>query len=96
MASPSLLGSDDEAPLLDDTVEGAVDYKARPARRFISGGWRSACFIIGKKEYAHSYTNAVYNIKSASECEQEDDDGDRVVVFFELVNSCRGCGEVRL
>ncbi|KAF3445418.1 hypothetical protein FNV43_RR10594 [Rhamnella rubrinervis] len=37
MASPSHLGPDDEALLLDDTVEGAVDYKARPVLRPISG-----------------------------------------------------------
>ncbi|XP_054812391.1 protein NRT1/ PTR FAMILY 5.10-like [Prosopis cineraria] len=36
-------------PLLQelDTVNGAVDYKGRPAIRFKSGYWRSACFIIG-------------------------------------------------
>ncbi|XP_011654839.2 protein NRT1/ PTR FAMILY 5.10 isoform X1 [Cucumis sativus] len=36
-----------EAPLLDETVEGAVDYKGNPASRFNSGGWRSASIIIG-------------------------------------------------
>ncbi|XP_022925411.1 protein NRT1/ PTR FAMILY 5.10-like isoform X1 [Cucurbita moschata] len=36
-----------EAPLLDETVEGAVDYNGRPVRRSKFGGWRSASFIIG-------------------------------------------------
>ncbi|XP_023535811.1 protein NRT1/ PTR FAMILY 5.10-like isoform X3 [Cucurbita pepo subsp. pepo] len=36
-----------EAPLLEDTVEGAVDYNGRPVRRSDSGGWRSAALIIG-------------------------------------------------
>ncbi|XP_030525260.2 protein NRT1/ PTR FAMILY 5.10-like [Rhodamnia argentea] len=37
-----------ELPLLGgDIVDGAVDYKDRPARRSCSGGWRSAAFIIG-------------------------------------------------
>lgn len=39
-----------ELPLLGgDIVDGAVDFKDRPARRSCSGGWRSASFIIGKK-----------------------------------------------
>lgn len=37
-----------ETPLLDDVVEGAVDYKGQPVLRSSSGGWRSASFIIGK------------------------------------------------
>ncbi|KAJ7945746.1 protein NRT1/ PTR FAMILY 5.10-like [Quillaja saponaria] len=37
-----------ETPLLlQDTVDGAVDYKGRPVNRYNSGGWRSAWFIIG-------------------------------------------------
>uniref|UniRef100_A0A0A0KKZ7 Uncharacterized protein n=1 Tax=Cucumis sativus TaxID=3659 RepID=A0A0A0KKZ7_CUCSA len=36
-----------EAPLLDETVEGAVDYNGHPVCRFNSGGWRSASLIIG-------------------------------------------------
>ncbi|CAB4316398.1 unnamed protein product [Prunus armeniaca] len=36
-----------QTPLLDDVVEGAVDYKGRPVHRSRSGGWRSAWFIIG-------------------------------------------------
>ncbi|GLT32851.1 hypothetical protein SLA2020_074860 [Shorea laevis] len=35
-----------EAPLLDDTVDGSVDFKGRPVHRSSSGGWRSAAFII--------------------------------------------------
>ncbi|XP_077241403.1 protein NRT1/ PTR FAMILY 5.10-like [Tasmannia lanceolata] len=34
-------------PLLNDQVEGAVDYKSRPVTRSNSGGWNSAFFIIG-------------------------------------------------
>ncbi|KAK9929731.1 hypothetical protein M0R45_026817 [Rubus argutus] len=38
---------DTQTPLLDDDiVEGAVDYYGHPVRRFSSGGWRSALFII--------------------------------------------------
>ncbi|KAK9929712.1 hypothetical protein M0R45_026800 [Rubus argutus] len=38
---------DTQTPLLDDdVVEGAVDYYGHPVRRFSSGGWRSALFII--------------------------------------------------
>ncbi|GMH21788.1 hypothetical protein Nepgr_023630 [Nepenthes gracilis] len=33
--------------LLQDTVDGAVDYKGRPAIRSRFGGWRSAFLIIG-------------------------------------------------
>ncbi|KAJ4967005.1 hypothetical protein NE237_018854 [Protea cynaroides] len=36
-----------EAPLLSDTVEGAIDYKGRPAIRSETGRWRSSVFIIG-------------------------------------------------
>ncbi|EOY17337.1 hypothetical protein QUC31_001425 [Theobroma cacao] len=35
-----------QTPLLDDTVDGSLDYKGRPLRRSNSGGWRSASFII--------------------------------------------------
>ncbi|GER38668.1 major facilitator superfamily protein [Striga asiatica] len=31
----------------DDTVQGMVDHVARPARRYHSGYWRSASYIIG-------------------------------------------------
>ena len=34
-------------PLLDDGVDGVVDYKNGPVLRSKSGGWRSAIFIIG-------------------------------------------------
>ncbi|KAL3735808.1 hypothetical protein ACJRO7_024868 [Eucalyptus globulus] len=41
-------GSDDaQTPLLQDAVDGAVDYGGRPVARSASGGWRSAGFIIG-------------------------------------------------
>ncbi|KAJ4964843.1 hypothetical protein NE237_016692 [Protea cynaroides] len=36
-----------EVPLLIDTVEGAIDYKGRPAIRSETGKWRSSVFIIG-------------------------------------------------
>ncbi|KAL8216197.1 hypothetical protein R6Q57_023034 [Mikania cordata] len=40
-------GSQVETPLLDDVVDGFVDYKNRPVFRSRSGCWRSAYFIIG-------------------------------------------------
>ncbi|GJV86366.1 proton-dependent oligopeptide transporter family protein [Tanacetum coccineum] len=36
-----------ESPLLNDSVDGAVDYKNRPVLRSKSGCWRSSYFIIG-------------------------------------------------
>ncbi|KAL0008029.1 hypothetical protein SO802_009531 [Lithocarpus litseifolius] len=36
-----------ETPLLLDTATNAVDYKGRRVLRSNSGGWRSACFMIG-------------------------------------------------
>ncbi|KAH6763808.1 Major facilitator superfamily protein [Perilla frutescens var. frutescens] len=39
--------ADAEAPLLNDAVGGAVDFKGRPARRSRTGCWKSASFIIG-------------------------------------------------
>ncbi|XP_022718284.1 protein NRT1/ PTR FAMILY 5.10-like isoform X2 [Durio zibethinus] len=51
-----------EAPLLEDgTVDGTVDHKGCPARRSISGGWRSASFIIAV-EVAERF--AYYGISS--------------------------------
>ncbi|MFS7910648.1 putative proton-dependent oligopeptide transporter family, MFS transporter superfamily [Helianthus anomalus] len=35
------------SPLLNNFVDGAVDYKGRPVLRSKSGCWRSAYFIIG-------------------------------------------------
>ncbi|KAL5558418.1 hypothetical protein UlMin_034629 [Ulmus minor] len=46
--SSRLIGTDDaEVPMLDDIMDGVVDYEGRPVRRSESGGWRSAGFIIG-------------------------------------------------
>ncbi|XP_028773299.1 protein NRT1/ PTR FAMILY 5.10 isoform X1 [Neltuma alba] len=43
-----LQDSEPGTPLLRlETMNGAVDYKGRPAIRSKSGNWRSACFIIG-------------------------------------------------
>ena len=39
---------DSRTPLLQDTVDGAVDHKGQPVRRSNSGGWKSAYFIIGE------------------------------------------------
>ncbi|KAG4158118.1 hypothetical protein ERO13_D02G102200v2 [Gossypium hirsutum] len=35
-----------QTPLLDDTIDGCLDYKGRPVRRSSSGCWISASFII--------------------------------------------------
>ncbi|KAL1542814.1 protein NRT1/ PTR FAMILY 5.10-like [Salvia divinorum] len=40
-------GSDAEAPLINDAVSGADDFRGRPASRSRTGGWKSASFIIG-------------------------------------------------
>ncbi|KAI9084345.1 hypothetical protein K1719_033687 [Acacia pycnantha] len=50
-----------ETPLLLDTVDGAVDFKGRPALRSYSGGWRAAAFIIAV-EVAERF--AYYGIES--------------------------------
>lgn len=54
-------GSEATLPLLDDVVDGAVDYKNRPVARSNSGGWRSASFIIAV-ELAERF--AYYGISS--------------------------------
>ncbi|KAL3503872.1 hypothetical protein ACH5RR_033713 [Cinchona calisaya] len=50
-----------ETPLLDDVVEGSIDYKGQPVNRSKSGRWRSASFIIGV-EMAERF--AYYGISS--------------------------------
>ncbi|CAI9754302.1 unnamed protein product [Fraxinus pennsylvanica] len=52
---------DAETPLLDDVVNGSVDFKGRPVTRPGSGGWKSASFIIGV-EVAERF--AYYGISS--------------------------------
>ncbi|PON47033.1 Proton-dependent oligopeptide transporter [Parasponia andersonii] len=41
------MADDTETPMLVNAVDGAVDYRGRPASRSDSGGWRSAALIIG-------------------------------------------------
>lgn len=53
--------SDAEAPLLNDDVNGSVDFKGRPVTHSKSGGWKSAAFIIGV-EVAERF--AYYGISS--------------------------------
>ncbi|KAK2978544.1 hypothetical protein RJ640_009503 [Escallonia rubra] len=53
MARFTFTGSDEapgaETPLLDDVVDGVVDFKHRPVTRSSHGRWRSASFIIDPK-----------------------------------------------
>ncbi|KAK6116682.1 hypothetical protein DH2020_049564 [Rehmannia glutinosa] len=55
------IATDAEVPLLNDAVEGSIDFKGRPVSRSKSGGWRSASFIIGV-EVAERF--AYYGISS--------------------------------
>ncbi|KAL3638716.1 hypothetical protein CASFOL_016623 [Castilleja foliolosa] len=50
-----------EVPLLNDAVDGSVDFKGRPVSRSRSGCWKSAAFIIGV-EVAERF--AYYGISS--------------------------------
>ena len=48
-ATAASAADDVETPMLKSSVvDGAVDYKGRPASRSSFGGWRSAAFIIGE------------------------------------------------
>ncbi|KAG8378475.1 hypothetical protein BUALT_Bualt08G0141000 [Buddleja alternifolia] len=47
MAISTAAISDAETPLLNDAVDGSVDFKGRAVSRSKSGGWKSAAFIIG-------------------------------------------------
>lgn len=62
MATSSLLGGSDgaETPMLDTAVDGAVDYKGRPAWRSNSGGWRSAAFTIGNLKARDGKYNTIF------------------------------------
>lgn len=40
---------EEEAALLQDLVNDSVDHRGNPAVRSSTGGWRSACLIIGGK-----------------------------------------------
>ncbi|KAH7568238.1 hypothetical protein JRO89_XS07G0264900 [Xanthoceras sorbifolium] len=53
--------SDAGARLLEEPVDGCVDYRGRPVLRSSSGGWRSAKFMIGV-EVAERF--AYYGIES--------------------------------
>ncbi|KAK6116667.1 hypothetical protein DH2020_049601 [Rehmannia glutinosa] len=55
------IATDAEVPLLNDAVEGSIDFKGRPVSRSKSGSWRSASFIIGV-EVAERF--AYYGISS--------------------------------
>uniref|UniRef100_A0A2P2IJB1 Proton-dependent oligopeptide transport family protein n=1 Tax=Rhizophora mucronata TaxID=61149 RepID=A0A2P2IJB1_RHIMU len=46
MANISSSYKQSAAPLIEDTVDGSLDYRGQPARRASTGGWRSASFII--------------------------------------------------
>ncbi|KAM7519251.1 hypothetical protein LguiB_018213 [Lonicera macranthoides] len=48
MSTPiTVTGADTSTPLLDDVVEGVVNFNGHPVHRARSGGWTSASFIIG-------------------------------------------------
>jgi len=49
--------SDTQTPLLHEAVDGCVDYNGRPVYRSISGGWRSAFFIIGSNKNLTALVN---------------------------------------
>lgn len=54
-----------ETPLLDDIVDGVVDYHGRPVNRSKSGGWKSAYFIIGVEVAERfAYTGIASNLIS--------------------------------
>lgn len=34
-------------PAMADTVDGAADYRGKPASRAATGGWKSSAFVMG-------------------------------------------------
>nr|XP_023881393.1 protein NRT1/ PTR FAMILY 5.10-like [Quercus suber] len=77
-----------ETPLLLDTVANAVvDYKGRQVLRSNSGGWRSACFIIGV-EVAERF--AYYGISCNLEMYLTEQLGQSTVTAAENVNTWSG------
>ncbi|KAM7515312.1 hypothetical protein LguiA_004895 [Lonicera macranthoides] len=62
MSTPvTVTGADTSTPLLDDVVDGVVNFKGHPVHRSRSGGWTSASFIIGVEV---AERNAYYGISS--------------------------------
>ncbi|KAK7823290.1 protein nrt1/ ptr family 5.15 [Quercus suber] len=82
-----------ETPLLLDTVANAVvDYKGRQVLRSNSGGWRSACFIIGV-EVAERF--AYYGISCNLEMYLTEQLGQSTVTAAENVNTWSGTASLQ-
>ncbi|XP_034675894.1 protein NRT1/ PTR FAMILY 5.10-like [Vitis riparia] len=79
------------SPLLEDTVDGSIDHKGRPAKRPTSGGWRSAYFIMGA-EVAGRF--AYFGIQSNLINFLTDRLGQSVPSAAESVNTWTGTGSL--